>query len=119
MQQPRVARTTVGSFCIGRIAVGKPVPARCNFRWAGPQGIGPRPDQRPRYEDIPQFRTRFSLKAGIGVEVIAADEIGREIVTLRNIYKYFITHRPVLDRKTERDATLKTARPKSRRRHSA
>lgn len=45
-------------------------------------------------------------------EIVAADKIGRETVTyVRNIYKYFIAYRLVLDRKKERDAALKTASP--------
>ncbi len=42
------------------------------------------------------------------VEVVAADKIGRETVTyVRNIYKYYIAYRLVLDRKQERGDALK------------
>jgi membrane-bound lytic murein transglycosylase MltF len=47
------------------------------------------------------------------VEIIAADKIGRETVTyVRNIYKYYIAYRLVLDRKQERDAALKAVEGK-------
>jgi len=47
------------------------------------------------------------------VEIIAADKIGRETVTyVRNIYKYYISYRLVLDRKQERDAAVKTVEGK-------
>ena len=48
------------------------------------------------------------------VEVVAADKIGRETVTyVRNIYKYYIAYRLVLDRKKERDEALKAAQSTS------
>ena len=44
------------------------------------------------------------------VEIVAADKIGRETVTyVRNIYKYYIAYRLVLDRKKERDDAVNTA----------
>jgi membrane-bound lytic murein transglycosylase MltF len=43
------------------------------------------------------------------VEVVAADKIGRETVTyVRNIFKYYVAYRLVLDRKKERDDALKS-----------
>jgi hypothetical protein len=47
------------------------------------------------------------------VELIAAKKIGRETVTyVRNIFKYYIAYRLLLDRKTEHDEALKTAAAK-------
>jgi membrane-bound lytic murein transglycosylase MltF len=47
------------------------------------------------------------------VELIAAEKIGRETVTyVRNIFKYYIAYRLLLDRKTEHDEALKTSAPK-------
>jgi membrane-bound lytic murein transglycosylase MltF len=43
------------------------------------------------------------------VEIVAADKIGRETVTyVRNVYKYYISYRLVLDRKKERDEAINT-----------
>jgi membrane-bound lytic murein transglycosylase MltF len=42
------------------------------------------------------------------VEIIAAEKIGRETVTyVRNIYKYYISYRLVLDKKKERNDAIK------------
>jgi membrane-bound lytic murein transglycosylase MltF len=44
------------------------------------------------------------------VEIVAADKIGRETVTyVRNIYKYYISYRLVMDRKKERDDAVNAA----------
>ena len=47
------------------------------------------------------------------VEVIAAEKIGRETVTyVRNIYKYYISYRLVMDRKKERGDAIKAIKGK-------
>jgi membrane-bound lytic murein transglycosylase MltF len=47
------------------------------------------------------------------VELIAAEKIGRETVTyVRNIFKYYIAYRLLLDRKKEHDDALKTTASK-------
>jgi membrane-bound lytic murein transglycosylase MltF len=47
------------------------------------------------------------------VEIVAAEKIGRETVTyVRNIFKYYISYRLVLDRKKERDDAMKAAQKK-------